>query len=344
MKRINWFLVILCLSLTLSLGNGLWARAEEATVPATIKTEDLIRQRYLDFRRAQSKAQGFDEILGFQSKKVVAAFEKAREQAVQKESAEKAAREMQAGWMLSKAMMPANVQITAVKINGDSAELSAVAADSGVLGAAIDKGLNQMVAGLAGKSVGPSPSASRTSGTITMVKEDGEWKVDREVWNTTNKSPAKEAAEKAVNSWCEAVTKQPFVQKPAAGKVHGQPFLVQGAEMTGNNILTLRQGNDFFADREITVFVFGAKGALDGQTILLKNGEHEGPLDCHVHLGWKVPGKDLPEHKSYFGSEGIGMKLTFGKRKEGLLPGYILLRMPDPQKSYLEGYFYARLK
>lgn len=340
MKRMDWPLVILIATLTLTAGNDLCARAAEAPAAATSKTEDLIRQRYLDFRQAQSKAQGFDDLLGFQSKKVVAAYAKAREQAMQKD-ADKASRQMQA-WMLFKAMMPANVQITAVKVNGDSAEISAVASDSGALGGAIDKGLSQMMVGMAGKSARLSPS--RTTGTITMVKEDGEWKVDQEVWNTTNKSPEKEAREKAVNSWCEAVTRQPFVQKPAAGKVHGQPFVVQGAEMTSNNIITLRQGSDFFADREITIFVFGAKGALDGQTILLKNGEHEGPLDCHVHLGWKVPGKDLPEHKSYFGSEGIGMKLTFGQRKDGLLPGYILLRMPDAQKSYLEGYFYARLK
>jgi hypothetical protein len=36
-----------------------------------------------------------------------------------------------------------------------------------------------------------------------------------------------------------------------------------------------------------------------------------------------------------------GMHLTFGQMQGGRLPGYIVLRVADPQQSFVEGYFYA---
>src|SRR5260221_438722 len=46
-----------------------------------------------------------------------------------------------------------------------------------------------------------------------------------------------------------------FPPRRAAGKVHGLDFKVESAKME-NGILTIRQGKDFFAEREMTIFLF----------------------------------------------------------------------------------------
>jgi hypothetical protein len=45
-------------------------------------------------------------------------------------------------------------------------------------------------------------------------------------------------------------------------------------------------------------------------------------------------------------TDGYGIRLAFGQRdpKTGLLPGYIVLRMPDKEQSFVQGYFYAKRK
>ncbi|CAN5372775.1 hypothetical protein BH11CYA1_BH11CYA1_50500 [soil metagenome] len=136
-----------------------------------------------------------------------------------------------------------------------------------------------------------------------------------------------------------------FPQKAAAGRIHGQPFVVEGAELS-NEILTLRQGSDFFADREFMIFLFGLDGKLAGQQIVVKDGAPVGKASCHVHMKWKVGGDSLPKTDMFMPADGYGIRIAFGQRdaKTGLLPGYIVLRMPDKEQSFVQGYFYAKQK
>ncbi len=54
---------------------------------------------------------------------------------------------------------------------------------------------------------------------------------------------------------------------------------------------------------------------------------------------------DTTGHSEPWGkTEGCAMKLQFGKMKNGLLPGYILLRIADRFGTNIEGYFYAQPK
>ncbi len=321
------------------------------------KIENLIKERYLLYHQTLLRANSFDELMPFRSTKMQAEMEKKKSEALAKDG--DAGKKMMAGlFSMVKAMEPRNVTVTAVAITGDSAELSVTASDAGEFPDAMNKGFSNMAnsisAGLGAKPGATKPMRSTTTGKIKMVKEGGNWLVGEESWATkvTNLTPAQEAKKnaedaqkKGLSSWCAPAASMAFPQKPAAGRIHGQPFVVENAELS-NDILTLRQGRDFFADREFVIFVFGLDGKLEGQQVVVKDGAPVGKSSCHVHMKWLVQGKSLPETAMFMPTDGYGIRIAFGQRdpKTGLLPGYIVLRMPDKEQSFVQGYFYAKRK
>jgi hypothetical protein len=321
------------------------AKADAPTEPKAL--EHFLIERYMQYHKAMLTATSVDDLLPY---KPVAMAEKMNTNlAAKADSPEKLKQVQQAMLAMMKLMMPQNIQITSVKITGDNAELTASASDSGVLMNGLEQGMGKMVSGLAtglgakpGTSAKVQPAPMRTTGKITMVKEAGEWKIGDESWNSTNADPKQEAARKVSDAWCSGAISQDFPKKAAAGVLHGQPFTVQGAELSSNNILTLRQGTGFFEDRGVKVFIFGPQTALDGEQIFIKPGESP-KRGAHVHMSWKGT-KEIPETKIFVDNDGLGMKLAFGRRKGNTLPGYVVLRLPDKEKSFVAGYFYAQLK
>ncbi|MBI5175233.1 MAG: hypothetical protein HY986_20260 [Candidatus Melainabacteria bacterium] len=328
--------------------------ASSALAPGQL--EKLIKDRYLLYHQTLLKAGSFDDVLPFRSANSRKEMEKKSAEA-QSKGAEAGKKMMEGLFALVKTMEPRNVRVDSVKVMGDKAELSVSALDGGQFSDAVTAGLGGIARGLTGASRGGSqpgqPMRSTTVGKINMFKEDGNWMVGDESWSTrvTNLTPAQEAkraaeeaAKKGLSSWCAPAASMDFPKKPAAGSLNGQAFVVEGAEFNNGN-LTLRQGRDFFADREVLIFLFGLEGNPDGQQIAVRDGEPVGGKGtCHVHMSYKVPGKDLPTTKMFMPSDGYGIRLAFGQRKNGLLPGYIVLRLPDKAQSYVQGYFYAKLK
>ncbi len=321
------------------------------------KTETLIKDRYLLYHQTVLQANSLDELMPFRPSKIQADMEKKKAEAQAKEG-DVGKKMMSAMFSMIKSMEPRNVTVTAVAVKGDTAELTVSASDAGEFPDAMSKGFGNMAstvsAGLGVKPGAIKPMRSTTTGKITMVKEDGNWMVGEESWSTnvTNLTPAQEAKQKAeaaqkksLSSWCAPAASMAFPQKPAAGRIHGQAFIVENAEIT-NDILTIRQGRDFFADREFMIFLFGLDGKLEGQQIIVKDGAPLGKASCHVHMKWLAPGKSLPETSMFMPMDGYGIRIAFGKRdpKTGLLPGYIVLRMPDKEQSFVQGYFYAKQK
>ena len=94
------------------------------------------------------------------------------------------------------------------------------------------------------------------------------------------------------------------------------------------------------------IFLFGLHGKLAGQQVVVKDGAAVGKANCHVHMKWQVAGKSLPDTAMLMPSDGYGIRVAFGQLdpKTGLLPGYIVLRMPDKEQSFVQGYFYAKQK
>ena len=126
----------------------------------------------------------------------------------------------------------------------------------------------------------------------------------------------------------------------ASGKIHGKNFTVEKATIQ-NDILILRQGKDFFADLEVIIFLFLKKGEeLQGKVYnISKDQKSWAP---HIHMRWKEGGKNLPVPKIF--TSGYAMRLEFGNKENGTLPGRISLSLPDEFESFISGAFKAEVK
>lgn len=179
-------------------------------------------------------------------------------------------------------------------------------------------------------------------------------------------------------TWKGDVSKERIPGRTASGRIHGQSFKVEKAEITqstGSNsagkskyefptyTLTLRQGKEFFADREFLLFLATPRGrSLDGFTIktapydFLKDPwerrpGHQARLGdttfyiSHiqsVHMSWSEPRSSLPKTEMFM--DKFSINLRFGKRKGDRIPGEIFLTVPDKSKSFVAGRFEASIR
>ncbi len=126
----------------------------------------------------------------------------------------------------------------------------------------------------------------------------------------------------------------------ASGKIHGEDFTVENAKINAG-ILTLRQGEDFFADHEVMIFLFLREGEKpDGRTFhVSKENNVSVP---HIHMKWKEKNENIPETETFV--KDYVMRLELGAREGGKLPGRIYLALPDTLKSFVAGRFDAEMK
>ncbi len=137
--------------------------------------------------------------------------------------------------------------------------------------------------------------------------------------------------------WTLDVSKMSVPDVPAAGRIHGVNFKPDRIQLE-NGILTLRQGKEFFADLEFTIFLFLPKGeSLPGKTFRV-NKETEFGIP-HVHVAW-MPEQKLGTvpHTTTFTNK-YAMILEFGPLQNGTIPGKIYLCVPDESKSFVAGTF-----
>jgi tetratricopeptide (TPR) repeat protein len=126
----------------------------------------------------------------------------------------------------------------------------------------------------------------------------------------------------------------------ASGKIHGEDFTVENAKINAG-ILTLRQGEDFFADREVKIFLFLREGENpDGR--IFHVSKESNARDPHIHMKWKEKNGDVPETEMFV--KYYVMRLELGTREGGKLPGRIYLALPDTLKSFVAGRFDAEIK
>jgi DNA-directed RNA polymerase subunit RPC12/RpoP len=124
---------------------------------------------------------------------------------------------------------------------------------------------------------------------------------------------------------------------PAAGRIHGQDFIVDDASFR-NGILLLRAGAEGrLLDTGIVINFNGAQvETLMAQTI---NVTTNSDATLHVTLIWK---NKMSAGRVDF-SRGYAMRLEFGVVINNRLPGRIYLCAPDAEKSYLVGTFDAEV-
>jgi DNA-directed RNA polymerase subunit RPC12/RpoP len=120
---------------------------------------------------------------------------------------------------------------------------------------------------------------------------------------------------------------------PAAGRIHGQDFIVERASFQ-NGTLTLRRGTRGPVDFGIIINFSGAQvGALAAQTINVTTNTDEA---ARVTLRWD---NDVNSGRVNFDT-GYALRLEFGLLDNNShMPGKIYLCTPDAEKSYLSGTF-----
>ncbi len=117
----------------------------------------------------------------------------------------------------------------------------------------------------------------------------------------------------------------PPMNAPASGQIAGQPFSVEQATVK-DGILTLRQGKGFFADREVSIFLF-LKDTESPAGRKWKVPAAQSAPAPHVHLSWRDQAKDLPMTKVFI--EDYELQLEFESGANGQVTGRISLVTRD---------------
>lgn len=125
---------------------------------------------------------------------------------------------------------------------------------------------------------------------------------------------------------------------PVSGTLQGQNVKLEGASIQ-NGVLSLRQGQEVFADFETLVFLFLKPGEqLPGKQYTIAADTGFG--SPHVHLRWK----EGDTAKSEALTSGYVMRLEFGQVANRRLPGRIYLELPKSYGTTLTGTFSAEMK
>ena len=146
------------------------------------------------------------------------------------------------------------------------------------------------------------------------------------------------------DAWVDDLDGIAIPDRPATGMLHGQDFVLEQAKIF-NGVLELRQGEDFFPDRGVVLFLFlDEDQEFDGLSVSIDasgEGSRDNPT-CHVHMKYQVNGKDVPETETFMSD--FSMRLEFGDRSDGKIPGKIYLCLPDEDRSVIVGSFEAILE
>jgi tetratricopeptide (TPR) repeat protein len=124
------------------------------------------------------------------------------------------------------------------------------------------------------------------------------------------------------------------------GMIQGENFVSKSAEFS-NGILTIRDGEDFFPDHAVMIFLFLKKDEKpEGKSYNISRTSGFG--SPHIHMKWKPENSKVPKTKIF--TKDYSMRLNLGTIKNGKLPGKIYLCLPDEMKSVVAGSFTAVVK
>jgi len=142
----------------------------------------------------------------------------------------------------------------------------------------------------------------------------------------------------ASRGWTLDLAKMKIPDAKASGKMHGIDFVPDKVELT-NGILKFRQGKEFFADVELSIFMLLSAGeTVAGKSYRINSSDSAtGFGNPQIHMDWKPKGEQVP--KTGFNFENYAMVLEFGKAEDGAIPGRIYVCLTDASKSYLAGTF-----
>jgi hypothetical protein len=131
--------------------------------------------------------------------------------------------------------------------------------------------------------------------------------------------------------WLEAPTEQAVAQNTQLnGALHGSPFKPQQVELL-DGVLSLREGQDFYAQREIRIRLPRPfSGAL--QVDVLPEDQGDVP---EVEISWLLPGQELPEARRL--TSGYTLHLNLTLQAPNRLLGDFHLVLPPRYETTLSG-------
>ncbi|HEY1716943.1 MAG TPA: hypothetical protein VGH42_01460 [Verrucomicrobiae bacterium] len=128
-----------------------------------------------------------------------------------------------------------------------------------------------------------------------------------------------------------------FPDATAAGRIHGQDFIVERAILQ-NGTLTLREGKSGPVTLGVQINFGGAQPeALAGQSL---NIATNAPMAARITMRWQDGGEDAKETLE----GGYAMRLDFSQLAGNRLSGKIYLCTPDDLKSYVAGTFNVEIR
>lgn len=125
-----------------------------------------------------------------------------------------------------------------------------------------------------------------------------------------------------------------------SGSLLGKPFSPDKVTLN-DGILKIRQGDDPFADLELTVFLRIEKGSVPSSKRFYVGEPGKPNSDVTIHLSKSQSG-GMPKGKII--SSGYKLQLSFGEEKNGALPGTISLFVPGKLDTQVRGKFLAQLE
>lgn len=133
-------------------------------------------------------------------------------------------------------------------------------------------------------------------------------------------------------SWLKSEVKQPpELDIRLRGELNGQPFMPQQGELI-DNILTLREGGDFFAQREVRIRL--PEGGFSGALRLDVLPQDQGPVPA-IEVSWRLPDQELPEARLV--TQGYTLHLDLFPEAPNLMVGDFHLVLPEPFRTSLSG-------
>jgi DNA-directed RNA polymerase subunit RPC12/RpoP len=143
--------------------------------------------------------------------------------------------------------------------------------------------------------------------------------------------PAVVAPPASDTNWMLSLDGVDFPATAAAGRIHGQDFIVERANFSTNGTLTIRNGTRGPVEFGLNINFSGARAeSLAGQTINIAPNVDKA---ARVTLRWRDASG--AQHETF--DSGYAMRLQFGPEANNRIPGKIYLCTPDEMKSYVAG-------
>ena len=125
-----------------------------------------------------------------------------------------------------------------------------------------------------------------------------------------------------------------------AGTIKGQTFTYTHSSLNKTmSLLTISEGEDFFADRELKIFLFLKPGESMENRAWNFNATGTGMFP-HVHLSWKE--NDAPRNEIL--SSGYQLELKTGAIVDGVITGSLNLKATGKTSAELKGNFPAAVE